>query len=459
MSDQANFPYYNTLDQIYHADWSTAKLVRLELLRESIKTLWPQGHPTKMVHVAGTGGKGSTCRFLEVGFGAIGRAGAFMSPHLFDYRERFSVDGEFVSQADVNEVWQRRIQPHCVRMALHNPHHIHTFHEVSILVGLALFDLHDVKWAAIETGVGGRYDQTRSLSVAATVLTNVGSDHAHLLGSMSWQRVLDKAGIARPGIPFWTTERDPQAQDIIQSVCADVNAPLVKITPDEVKALESALDAAGLASIPDESLLNARYQKWNAALSLAVIRHFYPDVDPATILRRFVDARLPGRFWRIEDGVYADIAHNVEKMRALAGEVEEKFVGKGKILVLGISGKRAPVEVFGALAQVARLIVLTGASYKGQDPANVSREIEGLTGDTPVLVIADPRQALNVARSMRQADDIILLTGSTYMIEQVLNPDPQLRHLHATFGWRTRHEQEATGSVQLTLPPARRQFP
>src|SRR5690606_9738270 len=328
-----------------------------------------------------------------------------------------------------------------------------------ILIALALFELHDVQWAAIETGVGGRYDQTHALTVAATVLTNVGSDHAHLLGSMLWQRVLDKAGIARPGVPFWTTERDPQAQEIIQAVCADVNAPLTQIGPDDVDALAAALNQAGLSSIPDESLLNARYQKWNAALSLAVVRHFYPDVDPAVILRRFVDARLPGRFWRVEEGVYADIAHNVEKMRALAGEVEEKFVGKGKILVLGISGQRAPVEVFAALAQVAKTIILTGASYKGQDPAGVREQIAALTGETPVLVIADPRQALNVARSMRRADDIILLTGSTYMIEQVLNPDPQLRHLHATFGWRTRQEQEATGTVQLQRPPERRHFP
>ena len=229
MDFEPNFPYYNTVDQIYHAEWAIQKLVRLELLRESIRTLWPKGHPTKLIHVAGTGGKGSTCRFLEMGFGTMGRSGAFMSPHLFDYRERFSIDGQFASQADINEVWQRRIQPHCVRMALHNPHHIHTFHEVSILIALALFELHDVQWAAIETGVGGRYDQTHALTVAATVLTNVGSDHAHLLGSMLWQRVLDKAGIARPGVPFFTTERNPQSLDIIRAVCDDVGAPLTVV--------------------------------------------------------------------------------------------------------------------------------------------------------------------------------------------------------------------------------------
>lgn len=452
MDAEPNFPYYNTVDQIYHAEWSTAKLVRLELLRESIRTLWPKGHPTKLIHVAGTGGKGSTCRFLEAGFGALGKSGAFMSPHLFDYRERFSVDGQFVSQDDVDEVWQRRVQPHCVRLALHNPHHVHTFHEVSILIALALFELHGVEWAAMETGVGGRYDQTRALDVVATLLTNVGSDHAHLLGRVQWQRVLDKAGIARAGVPFFTTDTDPQDQKIIAAVCQNVGAPLTRVGEPEVRALEEHLRQMHLTPLPEESLLNAAYQKWNAALSLAVLKLFHPGLDERAVLERLIAARLPGRFWRIEEDIYADIAHNIEKMRALVGEVETKFAGRGKLLIIGLSGQRVPAEVFAALAPIAKALIVTGASYKGQDPAAVRNAIESVAGDTPVLVISDPRQALQVAKSMRTPQDIILLTGSTYMIEQVLNPDPYLRYLSATFGWRTRQDNEATGTVQLTLP-------
>jgi dihydrofolate synthase/folylpolyglutamate synthase len=467
-----NFPYYNTVDQIYHAEWSTAKLVRLELLRESIRTLWPKGHPTRLIHVAGTSGKGSTCRFLEVGFSTLGKGGAFMSPHLFDYRERFSVNGQFAVQADVNEVWQARIQPHCVRLGLHNPHHIHTFLEVSILMALALFELHGVEWAAMETSIGGRYDQTRALEVVATVLTNVGSDHANLLGRAHWQRVLDKAGIARPGIPLSTTETNQESQAIIAAVCQDAGAPLTLVDQADVCRLEEQLARFQLAPAPtdsqkslsrgkardadscadDESLLDAGYQKWNAALSLAVLRHFFPALDERTLLERFTAARLPGRFWRVEEGVYADIAHNSEKMRALVSEVERKFTGQGKIFIVGMSGERAPSEVFATLARLAKAIIVTGASYKGQDPAAVRDAIEPLTGDTPVLVIADPRQALEVAKSMRSEQDIVLLTGSTYMIDQVLNPDPYLRYLSATFGWRTRQESEATGTVHLTLP-------
>ncbi|RIK42645.1 MAG: hypothetical protein DCC55_08315, partial [Chloroflexi bacterium] len=79
-------------------------------------------------------------------------------------------------------------------------------------------------------------------------------------------------------------------------------------------------------------------------------------------------------------------------------------------------------------------------------------EIAGVIGDTPTLVSDDPQQALAVAQSMRGERDIVLLTGSTYMIEQALNSDPYLRHINSSFGWRTAVDTEAQGTVQLTLP-------
>ena len=452
--ERPDFAYYNAVDQIFHTEWSARKLARLELLRESIAALWPHGHPTRLIHVAGTGGKGSTCRFLEVGCGCAGRAGAFFSPHLFDYCERFSIDGQFASREDVTEAWETRVRPHCVRLALRGGEHVHTFHEVSILIALSLFEKHGVTWAAMETGVGGRYDQTRALDVAATLLTNVGSDHAHMLGREAWQRGLDKAGIARPGVPFFTTERNPQLLQVIEAVCDHAGAPLHIVDADQVAQLEARLLAVNGDAMAADSLVNADYQKWNAALSLAALRALLPAIDEACVLTAFRDARLLGRFWPVADRVYADIAHNAEKIGALATEIEKRFAGQGKILITGLSGRRVPADVFAALAQVAKAIIITGASYKGQDPGQVRHEIEAITGDTPTLVIGEPQQALQVAKSMQGPDDVVILTGSTYMIEQVLNPDPYMRYLNGTFGWRMQTDTQATGTVNLTLPKA-----
>ncbi len=454
----ANFPYYNVVDQIYHAPWAAQKLARLELLRESIDTLWPSGHPTRLISVAGTSGKGSTSRFLETALGTAGSAGAFMSPHIFDYRERFSLNGEFAAQDDITRLWESRLAPHCARLALRSATHAHSFHEVGILMALSLFDEHAIEWAAVEAGLGGRYDQTRALDVEATVLTNVGSDHAHLLGSEPWQRVLDKAGIARAGVPFFTSEVDAENLGVIEAVCRNAGAPLHKVGAGDAAALSTKLEALPGESSVAEPLIDGAHQRTNAALALATARHLLPDFDEARVLAAFRDARLLGRFWPIEQGphagLYIDIAHNVEKVRALAEQVAAKFPARGKLFVVGVSGVRDPQTIFAALAPLAKAVIVTHASHRGQDPASVRAAIAALGVDIPLLAIAEPHQALDVAQSLAEGDDLILLTGSTYMIGQALNDDPYLSHLSNTFGWRTRGEATARGSVEMVMPPA-----
>jgi folylpolyglutamate synthase/dihydropteroate synthase len=220
----------------------------------------------------------------------------------------------------------------------------------------------------------------------------------------------------------------------------------------DVAALAARAAALDDVPIPTDSLLGPAYQKWNATLAMAAMRHVCPQLDETQVLRTFRNAQLPGRLWRVEPYVYADIAHNVEKLDALADELQEKFGDVGKILVIGASKQRLTLDLFPRIAPLARTIIVTGASFKGQSPEQVQREIQSLVPDTPTLVIAEPRQAFQVAKSMRVNDEIIFLTGSTYMIEQVLNPDPYARYLNATFGWRTAGKSEAQGTVNLTLP-------
>lgn len=169
-----------------------------------------------------------------------------------------------------------RARPYCVGLALHNPQHTHTFHEVSILIALALFEQHGVQWAAMETGVGGRYDQTRALDVHASVLTNIGSDHAHMLGDELW--VCSTRPASRAGAPFFTSERNPESLAIVGAQPRE-GAGLHVVDQAAVEALTASLATHTLEPSP-ESLLHADYQKWNAALALAVVRQLAPGAGP-----------------------------------------------------------------------------------------------------------------------------------------------------------------------------------
>lgn len=452
MTNTFNAAYYNTVDQIFHAQWTANKLARLELLKNSVKTLWPGGHPTRLIHVTGTSGKGSTCRFLEAGLSLLGKSGAFLSPHIFDYRERFSLKGHPAPEADVADVWETKIKPYCVRLALHNQQHAHTFPEINILMALALFEKHGIEWAAFEVGVGGRYDQTRALDYVATALTNVGRDHEHMLGKEKWQRALDKAGIARPNIPFFTSEQEADTLQVISATCQVVQAPLYRVDHNQVAALETLLTNLRFSDQPQSDFLNTSYQKLNAALSLEIINHLRPDIDVAAVLQKFMAVDFLGRFLPVEDHIYADIAHNPEKINAFTQAVREKFGNRGKIFVVGVSGDRAPVTMFGPIIDIAKSVIVTNASFKGQDPIAVKKAIDAMAGAVPTFVIPDSQQALHLAKSIREADEVIILTGSAYLIDQALNPDPYLRYLNATQGWREAGEIKVDGRVQFKLP-------
>ena len=116
-----------------------------------------------------------------------------------------------------------------------------------------------------------------------------------------------------------------------------MDTPLYLVTSENVEAIRNLLHKLYPYGLPDDSLLNGEHQLWNAALSLMVIQYFLPEAQSENILQKFVDVRFAGRFQKIEDGLYADIAHNQDKVRALSNEIIAKFPDKRKIFVIGLS--------------------------------------------------------------------------------------------------------------------------
>jgi dihydrofolate synthase / folylpolyglutamate synthase len=432
--------YYYAVDEIYHADWATAKLVRLELIRKVVRQLWPEGHPTKLIHVAGTSGKGSVTHYLEAGLARVGQVGSLTSPHLYDFRERISIGGQYAARSDIVEAWEQVIRPISVEMAFHQREASLTITDVCILLALVLFAKYNVRWAVIEAGVGGRYDKTNALDTEVAVLTNVGRDHQHSLGSEKWQRALNKAGICRPGKPFFTSARDTETLRFVRAVCDHLRAPLYQVEDADVELVRQTVSEMRADELPPDALLLGRHQLVNAALAAMVIRHIAPEMAMAGVVRLFAQVRFPGRFERIADGVYADIAHNPEKIRALVDQIQAQFPTRRKIFVLGLSGERIATDVFPAVMEIAERVIVTSASYKGRAPEEVASELRRINPrNTPIEVCEDPREALARAQRERGEDGVVCMTGSAYSIDQALNPDPYMRFLNASWGWRYRN--------------------
>ena len=431
--------YWNTLDQIYHCQWTAHKLAHLEEVKGAIAQCWPKGHPTRFIQVAGTNGKGTVGRFLEACFSMVGIAGTVASPHLFDYRERFTIQGSYVSQRDIIDAWENTVLPCCVQsvQAGHEP----SYSLVYILIALVLFEKYQVVWGIMETGLGGRYDPITALEVEAVVLTNVGNDHRHILGENLWQRVLDKSGICRKGKPFFTADACTENRDIMALICDFYGAPFFSVGDQEIEAFQNMIE-----EMPDNKHFKVLHNLRNGALSLAVARYLLNQenhvLDSVCACKNMDQIHFPGRFEQIEPQIYIDIAHNLDKINALVDQIraDQTLLHKKKIFILGLSGHRDPKEVLAPLVSIANSIIVTSTPKEGVDPEEIKRVLDALSGESiKIQVIAEPEKALAQARKELDEDSVIIATGSTFVLDQLFNPDAHIRALNRMGAWRTRN--------------------
>lgn len=425
--------YLSAVDEIYHDRWAAEKLLRMRWLGRSIRHFWPQGHPTPLIHVAGTNGKGSTCRLLEAGLQLAGGAGAMTNPHLFDYAERCSVNGVPLPHAQVARLWREILRPHSLDRAEEGLERALSFAEAGILMALHAFAEAKAAWGVVETGVGGRYAPSMALSPACCVLTNVGRDHPHTLGHRLWQRALEKAGIAREGVPLFTAATG-QALEMVRRVAEQERAPLVVV--DQV-AVDHAREEAALWEEGLGGGVRPPHSWSNLALALAVIRHLEPRLDAARLMPRLLEvAPLPGRFWEVEPHVVADVAHNADKVAALATQLELRHPLASWVVVMGVSRDRPLAELLAPLAHRAKRVILTSASYAGRNPTALAEECREAFPTLPVEVQADPVFAVELAQRLRGEDELVVVTGSAYTVDQAFNPDPLLKCMNAEYGRR-----------------------
>ena len=440
-------PYLNMLDQVNHARHLAILQARINHLRGIVQTLWPKGHPTKFVHVAGTNGKGSVSKFLEAGFGLFGHAGAVTGPHLFDYRERISINGKAVTKAELVSAWEDVVWPLFVDQTEEQQKKL-GYPEINLLLALVIFDRRAVQWAALETGCGGRYDCRMALDVEACVLTNVGDDHRKTLGEEVWQRAIEKAGIARKGVPFLTTVAEGEALTAVEQTVKHQKGEMHLVGQTKLKAFDAEL-AAAVPNLMEDSLLHAKHQRENAALALATVTRLKPQVDRAKMVQRIATMGYGGRFHKMADDLYVDVAHNPNKIEALANEIQQRLGDKPIVLVLGLSGSRTGADVFKPLLPLSKGVVATSPTYKGVPASLLAASLQPHVTET-VLTEDNPSHAVLRARGMaQQLGGVVVVTGSMYMIDQALNPDPYVRYMNTHYGWRFPEKGDSTPFAHL----------
>jgi dihydrofolate synthase / folylpolyglutamate synthase len=382
-----------------------------------------------IAHVAGTKGKGSTTLMIASILSAHGfRTGGYYSPYVYNVRERVQVDNEMISEADFSRL-VTEIRPQIEAVSATDLGATTEF-ELKTALGFCYFRDRQVEFAAIEVGIGGRLDATNVVHPAATVITNIGLDHTHILGDTHALIAAEKAGIIKPGVDCVTATDNPEALDVIRRTARERDARLAVAAPDgHVASTEvtwTTVNGPFCVRTPQNEYgdlvcgLRGDYQRANAACaisaveSLAVARGF--AVEKTAVRKGLASLRMPGRFEILRENptVILDGAHNAMAAEALASEVR-KLDYRRLFLVVGMVQGHEPQGVLEPLAPLSAEIIATEPTWTKRRPAQeIAEAARGL--GYRAEIVTPPAKALEAALARARNDDAVLVTGSFYTV-------------------------------------------
>lgn len=415
---------------------ASAADLRIGRMRRLLKALGDPQDGLRIVHVAGTKGKGSTSYLIaEAARGAGYRAGLLISPHLHRLGERFRVDGLDATDEELDALVED-VRPAVERLD-RSPHFRElggaTFFEITTAMGLLHFARRGADPVVIEVGMGGRLDSTNAIRPIVSVLTTISFDHTRLLGSTLGAIASEKAGIIKRGLPVVSGVRGEEARAIIRGVASARRAPLREIDVDfrydyEPPRPPLLVPTPGRTRVStwrtdwgDVGLsLLGEHQALNAAVALAAVDVLNEAglAIGGDALDRFAHLDWPARAEVIGERpwVVVDGAHNPASAVALAEALRTCFPPGPRTLVFAASREkdfRAQLEAL--LPGFARVICTRYVENpRSVPPADVAAIVEDL-GHASALVTDDPASALELARSITPDDGLICATGSLFL--------------------------------------------
>lgn len=383
------------------------------------------GHPERavpLIHVAGTNGKGSVAAMVAAILRAAGRrVGLYTSPHLVRLGERVQVDGVALSDAEI-VAYTRELMPVAERLESERPDWGPSFFEFMTAMAFLQFARRGCDVAVVEVGMGGRLDATNIITPTVSVITSIGLDHCDILGHTLPEIAREKAGIIKPGVPVVLGRLPPEAEAVVREIAAERGAPVLAVRE---------VFGEDLAAYP-RAALEGDYQRINAATATLVARALAGSfgVGETQIAAGLARVRWPGRWQRarLADGrlIVLDASHNPEGAEVLEGLLARLVAETGRrpVAITGVLGTARARPLLAALARHARAIHLVRPQ---QARASTFEELEALVpaefsagggrvsrGAVETLF---PRAGVCAAG---EADDVIVVTGSIYLLGEVL---------------------------------------
>ncbi|MBI5280713.1 MAG: bifunctional folylpolyglutamate synthase/dihydrofolate synthase [Candidatus Solibacter usitatus] len=413
-------PYPDSVRFLYALgnEYKTIKF-GLDRIRTLLDALGRPQDACRVIHVAGTNGKGSTCAMLESVLRHAGvRTGLYTSPHLVEPTERVRIDGRPVSPEQFADAFSH-VHGTAGRLLSAGAIDMHpTYFETVTAMAFVLFRDLGAQTVVLETGMGGRLDATNVVDPLLSVITPIDFDHEKFLGDTIPQIAREKAGIIQPGRPAVTSRQHPAALRVLEERAAETGSPLLSAAAWRVDHLElhpygSRFHAAGPGAAVEVSCpLIGAHQVENALTAIAALSHL--GIAPHQIAAGIAATGWPGRLERVssEPDVFLDGAHNPAGARALAGYIRHFHHGRRVWMVFGAMRDKNLATIGPVLFPLASELIFTTPA---QSRAFLASEIRDISGETRAHVTAHTGEALALVRQARPGD-AVFITGSLYLV-------------------------------------------
>ena len=383
----------------------------LEPMRKACAAL---GNPEKLfraVHVAGTNGKGAVTAILDAAFRARGVVGVarYTSPHLMKVNERFFINGEQVSDKDLEDASESVLASNeCASL---------TYFETLTAAAFVLFAQKKISLAALECGLGGRLDATNVCNSVLSVITRVGLDHCDWLGNTLEEVAFEKAGIIREGVPVVLGMNDPRVREVVERRARELNAPFVY-----------APDIASEEEIPSAFSLSGLLNRENAVTAIASLK----TLESIGVLKTaenltdgLADVVWPGRFHRI-GGVIVDGAHNPPAAEALAASLSSQLDGKKVVLVAGFCSDKDVDFVLRTLApHVSRAVAVRTDNPRSLSAEEAASQMRGVGIEASAASSLEEALEVSGARKASSSSSSgaveVLICGSLFLAGAALS--------------------------------------
>lgn len=439
---------------LHGADWRHAK-IGLDRMKALMSALGDPQKKLRFIHIAGTNGKGSTCSMLrsiltEAGF----KTGLYISPHLFSFNERISVDGKDISDDDLRKISEK------IKAAVTSLNEEPTDFELITAMAFCYFYEACCDFVVLEVGMGGRLDATNIIDAPeAAAIMSIGLDHTEVLGDTEELIAAEKAGIIKVGAPLVVLNQKasvlrviadrfnevnkanadpsnkPGDNELIISPYTDHNetgssrqVPMTITDPDELAVHSYSLkgEVFSYRSIKNIKLpLLGSYQIDNAMAAIDIILSLKSrgvDIDDETIKRGLLNARWPGRFELLsEDPVFIlDGAHNPNGVAALSESIKAFLPDKKVIFVMGVMKDKDHQEMLKLITPFAEsFIAELPYDGRGLDPEELKKEIFTVF-EGPVFAAPSIKDAVAMAVTRGKELNLpIVCFGSLYQAGEV----------------------------------------